>query len=243
MQYFIREFVFFRNGKLMLRKYLAIVPIISFMILASCNGGSDSGTNEPNVSLDPFPLSAGNQWQYDVTDRVTSKRIVSVVGTKLVDGLSVFVLGSNDAEYAFYNRIDSAVTQLPVSNADAYTRAIGPRLILKLPLRPSDKWVQVDKSATVESKVTTELTDVLVRAPEDVVTPAGYFKGAYPVYTNSKFTTSDVGSTSGVTTLQTKTEWVVLGVGVVRRETRTISPSSFERQISELLASYSILKS
>jgi hypothetical protein len=242
MQYFIREFVFFRNGKLMLRKYLATISIVTLTILASCNGGGDSVTNGSSVSLDPFPLSVGSQWQYDVTDRVTTKRIISVVGTKLVDGLNVFVLNSNDAEYAFYNRTDSAITQLPVGNADAYTRAIGPRVILKLPLRSGDKWVQVDKSLTIENKVTMELTDVLVRDPEDVVTPAGYFKGAYPVFTNSKFTTSDAGSTTGATTFQTKTEWVVLGVGVVRRETKTISPSSFERQVSELLSSYSIVK-
>jgi hypothetical protein len=226
----------------MLRKYFAIVPIITLTILASCNGGSDSGINESSVALDPFPLSVGNQWQYDVTDRVTTKRIVNVVGTKLVDGLNVFVLGSNDAEYALYNRTDSAVTRLPISNANAYTRAIGPRVILKLPLRAGDKWVQVDKSVIIEKKVTAELTDVLVRSQEDVITPAGYFKGAYPVFTNSKFTTSDVGSTSSITTLETKTEWVVLGVGVVRREINTISPSSFERKISELLSSYSVVK-
>jgi hypothetical protein len=226
----------------MLRKHLPIIVVASLTSLSACNGVGDSAPNEPGVSMDPFPLSVGNQWQYDFTDRVTTKRTVNVTGTKLVDGLNVTVLEANNAEYALYNRTESAVTQLPIANAGAYTRAIGPRIILKLPVRPGDKWVQVDKSITIENKVISELTEVLVKNPEDVVTPVEYFKGAYPVVTSSKITTTDIGSTSGVTTFETKTEWIVLGVGVVRREINTVSPSSFERQTSERLTSYSIRK-
>lgn len=226
----------------MLRKYFAAILGVTLTILAACNGGGDSVTNEPGVSMDPFPLSVGNQWQYDFTDRVTTKRSVNVTGTKLVDGLNVAVLEVNNAEYALYNRTESAVTQLPISNASAYTRAIGPRIIIKLPVRPGDKWVQVDKSLTIENKVISELTEVLIKTPEDVITPVEYFKGAYPVVTSSKIVTTDIGSTLGITTLETKTEWIVLGVGVVRREINTISPSSFERQTSEQLTAYKIVR-
>lgn len=228
----------------MLYRYFAAILAVALTILAACNGGGDSTTNQTSVSsMDPFPLSIGNQWQYDFTDRVTTKRIVDVKGTRVVDGFNATVLEVNNAEYALYYRTESAVTQLPADNASAYTRAVGPRIILKLPVRPGDRWVQVDKFTTVENKVISELTEVLVNNPEDVITPAGYFKGAYPVVTSSKIMTTDIGSTTSVTTLETKIEWIVLGLGVVRREINTVSPSSFERQTSERLTSYSIVKS
>lgn len=228
----------------MLRRLFAAIPIITLTILSACNGGSDSGTDEPSVALDPFPLSVGSTWQYDVTYRgvTATQAAVSITGTKMVDGTKVYVLGAGDIEYANYVRTGSEILALPPSNADAYSRAIGSRVILKLPLRPGEKWVQVDKTAPGAFGITSEYTVVTVQAPEDVVTPAGYFKGAYPVHTNTIYTIFSFAPGTDLVSYFNKIEWIALGVGVVARNTETLNPTVFVSGRSEQLASYSIVK-
>lgn len=228
----------------MSRKYFAIVPIITLTILSACNGGSDSGVPEPNVALDPFPLSVGSKWQYDVTYRgvTATQAAVSITGTKTVDGTMVYVLGAGDIEYANYARTDSEILELPLPNANAYTRAIGPLVILKLPLRPGDKWVQVDKTVPFESGTISVYSVVTVREPEDVVTPAGYFKGAYPVYTNTVSTIPATTPGTGLISNYNKVEWIALGVGVVARYTETRNPTVFAPGTTSLLSAYNIVK-
>jgi hypothetical protein len=207
-------------------------------------GQGDSRANEPKVSLDPFPLSVGSIWQYDVTYRgiTATQAAVSITGTKTVDGTKVYVLGVGDIEYANYARTDSEILELPLPNANAQTRAIGPLVILKLPLRPGDKWVQVDKTVPYEDGTLSVYTEVTVREPEDVVTPAGYFKGAYPVSTNTIFTIPATTPGTGLISNYNKVEWIALGVGVVSRYSETRNPTVFAPGTTTLLSSYNIVK-
>lgn len=225
-------------------KYFVVILAVSLTMLASCNGGGDSVTNEPNVALDPFPLSVGSTWQYDVNYRgVTyTQAATSITGIKTVDGTKVYVLGIGEIEYANYARTDSEILQLPLPNANAYTRAIGPVVILKLPLRPGDKWVQVDKTVPYESGTISVYSEVTVREPEDVVTPAGYFKGAYPVYTNTVSTIPVTTPGTGLISNYNQVEWFALGVGVVARNAETRNPTVFAPGTTALLSAYNIVK-
>lgn len=227
-----------------MRKNVVVILAASLTMLASCNGGGGSVANEPSVSLDPFPLSVGSTWQYDVTYRgiTATQAAVCITGTRTVDSTKVYVLGVGDIEYANYVRTESEVLEIPLPNSGAYARAIGPQVILKLPLRPGDKWIQVDKTVPFESGTISVYSEVSVREPVDVVTPAGYFKGAYPVYTNTVSTIPVTTPGTGLISNYNKIEWIALGVGVVARYTETRNPTIFAPGTNSLLSSYKIIK-
>lgn len=234
----------FRNGKPMLRKYSVGIAFAALTILASCNGGGDAVTSEPSISIDAFPLSVGSTWQYNLSYRgaITARPAVSITGTRTVNGTKIYVLGTGDTEYANYARIGSEILAFPPPNTDALTLAIGPVVILKLPLRPGDKWVQVDKTLPYEDGTISVYTEITVREPEDVVTPAGYFKGAYPVYTKTVYTISTTRLGTGFISDYNKIEWIALGVGVVARNDETLNTTNFAPGKFERLTSYNIAK-
>jgi hypothetical protein len=226
----------------MLRRILFLFSFLVLTIPASCGRGDDGAVADATpVALEAFPLSVGSEWKYDITERTTYSQTLSITGTKLVDGQTVSVLGSGGAERAYFLRMPSAILQLPLSNAREYERAIGSRVVLKLPLRTGDKWVQVDKTVSIGGEIIAEFTEVTVLATEDIVTPAGYFAGAYPVYTKTEYRFLNTPGTI-LSSEYTKTEWIALGVGVVRRQSQTFNPTIFRPAQYEQLTAYSIVK-
>jgi hypothetical protein len=225
------------------------------LTLAGC-GGQGRPEAQPSSS-DPFPLTLGSRWDLaiSVIHHPTLSQSRQVVDMRSVDGVIVHVVGIDGAwsipGEAWYEKTDAAVRWLPSDADSAFARAIGPRVILRLPLQPADRWVQVDK--TVDTLVDYDgdgLTDraeifaeAVVGGIEAVATPAGSFADATRVVTTE--TATVIGTVDGARVHESRTEireWYAPGVGLVQRQVRSLSDTSiWEYQRSEVLTAYHIV--
>lgn len=216
------------------RRLIGAAPwVLATTLLAACGGGEDrpQGT-------DPFPLSVGDRWDLQVSDtsmsNYTERRRVS--GTAVVDGADVTVvqvqpLGGGTLVEEYFQRTGSEVRRLPPSNANDLQLAIGPVVIMKLPLTDGQQWTQYDTMVAgtydwdgdgIVDPIH-EYAQTHVHGPTQVSTPAGTFDNAYEVTTGALETM--VGTRNG------DTEWTstvtkdvyVPGIGLVQRY-RNVTP-------------------
>lgn len=119
-------------------------------LLAGCGGGgggASSATAQPDTvtppAVDYFPLDIGNGWSY--SDGSTARVIASVLlaGQQEVQIRSLDSSGTTDE---YYQKSGSAVTLVPGGDADAFTAALGPVTLMRLPVREDDTYVAVDRN-------------------------------------------------------------------------------------------------
>jgi hypothetical protein len=230
----------------MLARFSAVLAVTLAIALGGCGGDAS-----PPPSTDPFPLAVGNQWTMEVSEPFVpaGTQTRTVTGQRGVDAVQAFVMtlaGLFPGE-VLYSRDASAVVQWP-DPQDPYAMALGPRVILRLPLGVGDTWIQFDKTVDTGadfdgdglSDAAAVRADVVVQAQERVETPAGTFDAAFVVVTTSSATVR--GSADGhdfEPSLETVREWYAPGVGLVRREAvRLPSGGVRPRQHLELLMAY-----
>ena len=217
-------------------------------LLAACGGGGggDGGnpgggaTPPPSDSSPPagsnyFPLATGARWVYaDYSfDSPTPSALyqVDVGSTTQVDGhalvdLPTTSLDANPAqgETVRYVSTASGVTAYPGSDADSVDQAIGPYMLLRLPVAVGDSFVQIDKTVDLgydedgdgvhEQLLLLSTVQAIDRGP--VSTPAGDFPDALHLRTTLHQTVKFSASPTTVASTVVQDVWLVDGVGRVR---------------------------
>jgi hypothetical protein len=183
-----------------------------------------------------MPLSVGNRWVYDYTytygveSHGTST--YEVTGSQSIDGRTAYIVHDNSFGHlqerdTAYVPDDSSLLRYPPSDAVEDELADGAMAILQLPLHAGDTWTSLDESLDtgfdVDGDGVNELETVnfhsRVDATESVRTPLGTFDSAYPVISHyQRQIVNPVTHEIYDTAFTHKSEWYVLGVGVVRRE-------------------------
>ena len=224
-------------------------PAFAAALLAACGGGggSDSapiggGGQTPPASDPPpasgsnyFPLSSGARWVYAdySSDSDTPSALYQVdtgattqVGGHVVTSLQTTSLDTNPAEDDGTRYLSTAagVTAYPAANADALDQAIGPYMLLKLPVAAGDSFVQIDKTLDAgydddgdgvhEQLLVLSTVQAIDREP--VSTPAGDFADALHLRTTLHQTLKFSASKTTVATTVVQDDWLVDGVGRVR---------------------------
>lgn len=227
---------------------------LSLAVLSSLTacGGSES----PASGTDPFPLAVGNRWsmQFDIrigaTDAQSGTSTLEVIRSEVVDGETAHVIAdSMSGTERRYVQTQTEVWRLPADDAPSEERAAGRFLVLKLPLRAGDRWVQLDErsdsgfdeDADGKSELNVTYAEALVERVETIVTPAGNFSEAFVVTSTYRdglvnAATDEVYEPAIQAVVR---EWYVPGVGPVRRERQVIPAGGWrEYQSSEVLSGY-----
>lgn len=224
-----------------------------YLALAACGGGSggtDADSGPVPARSDYFPLGAGDRWLYQVNDNGTEDTYQSEVGgtttiggrartevvTTTLDGVSVDV--------SSYASTAAGVTAFPAAG-DAFSGAVGPYLLLRLPATPGDSFVQVETS--VDSGIDVDgdgvherlqiLSNVRVVELASLSTAAGDFSQALHLRTTIDETL--VASRAGTrrTARAISDDWFAAGVGRLRSDmTITVDGMLLSRTSSVLLA-------
>ena len=221
------------------RRLIGAAPwVLATTLIAACGGGEDRPRG-----TDPFPLSVGDHWELQVTDTSMSNYTETrrVTGTAVVDGADVTIvqvqpLGGGTRVEEYYQRTASEVRRLPPSNASDLELAIGPVVIMKLPLTDGQQWTQYDTmvAGTYDwdgdgfVDPIHEYADTHVQGPMSVSTPVGTFHNAYEVTTGALETM--IGTLNGDTvwTSTVTKDVYVPGIGVVQRY-RNVTPQDGPR--------------
>src|SRR5512147_2118196 len=127
------------------------------LVMSACGGGGGGGSggggavsDPPPAGSDYFPLAAGDQWLYRVDQNGSSVLYhVDVGPTRTVGGLAqtdliTATLDGSTVDVSTFASTADGVTALPTPG-DALSTAIGPYLLLRLPVQAGDAFVQVDK--------------------------------------------------------------------------------------------------
>jgi hypothetical protein len=212
--------------------------------MAACGGGS----NEPAASTDPWPTSLGSSWVQQISGsnwesgEVTSTVIANATVDSVDDSVVIETAGAITTR-DIIQRTASALVSVPSDTSDALSTALGPKVILRLPLVVGDTWTQMDQTIAMDvdadgmADEVSVLTTVRVDRQEDVQTPAGNFHDAFVVITGETVTVAGYLDPM----VQNTTDWYVLGVGRVKREVFTVPIGAVHTiQHSEVLSRYSI---
>lgn len=242
------------QGTWRLRRFLSVSCVSLAALLSACGGGGDAADPaDPATQTDPadetgaaadnqgvgtdslhgtggteyFPLGLGNQWVYRTADEGLLK--FRVTARERVDEIDTTVVSHNVPGYPAYEQVrfaldGRALRQVPGADAGAVLRALGPLDVMRFPLTPGERFVQVDR--TVDSGVDVDgdgRTDALSIRSE--VTMLGFTlarvdTALFPrtAHLRTQIVQSIVGSSSGVTSTLTATldDWYAPGVGLVR---------------------------
>lgn len=225
--------------------------LLAFSLLAAACGGG-SGDDDPPLGSDPFPLAVGNTWDMEHSERNSVVRMTTrVTGTSVIDGSPAFVVESFDGPSGkqYFQRTGTEVIRAVNPESSPYQQRIGPIVMLKLPLRVGDRWTALDKVVDTDYDSDGDgvldpvelYTEMSVIRTESVTTPARRFDTAYVVgeYHQWAYLRKDGGPLlyGYSTTLQ----WIVHGVGVVKRETSVTPPDGpFSRQTSDSLQDFDV---
>lgn len=201
---------------------------IVIVLLSAC--GSDGG-RESLDSDDPFPLAVGNRWETRITQSVSAGPVIPRLGSRevvrsfLLEDVPTWEVkvGNDVPRYEWYQRSTTELVRVPTPHDSALDKAIGPRLMLYLPVKVGTQWVQVDTSVITGAHVgedgrplpTKIYTTAEVLAQESVTVPAGTFHDAYKVrYVERQET--ELGPAGDLAwSYEAATAWLVPGVGLV----------------------------
>lgn len=222
------------------------------LALASCGG------DEPETPRgdDPFPLAVGNRWDTEVWRSVSAGPVIPVAESRevtrlfLLDGVPTWELerGVNIAKGdEWLQRSDTALVRVPTPQDGLVDQAVGPRVVLLLPVQVGQQWVQVDRVVTTGEYLgpddvplpTTVRATAEVQAKEAVTVPAGTFLDAYRVrYHERQETVISLGDDAAWSD-RVRTDWLVPGIGIVRRIDEDINHTSLRTKVRyEVLLSY-----
>lgn len=177
--------------------------------------------------MEYFPLGSGDQWVYRTANDSLVK--FKVAGRESVGGVDATVVSHNVPGFAAYEQVrfvvdEQGVRQVPGPDAGTVLQALGPLQVMRFPLTPRERFVQVDR--TLDSGVDVDgdgRTDALtIRAEVTMVgfehtrVEAGLFLRA--AHLRTRIEQSLVGSGNGVRSTLTATldDWYAPGVGLVR---------------------------
>ena len=201
--------------------YRLSVAIALVSALAGCGGGGSSTSEQPGtVAVDYFPLEVGNGWSF--SDGSSNRVITSLV----LRGQKTFQVGSRDGNGTtdeYYQKTSSAVTLVPGSDADA----LGPVTLMRLPVRPGDSYVAVDRNLDGLVDVDNDgfgdyfsvHADVSVIDIAPLTTSVGTLADTAHLRTvvTQKIRSSATGE--GGTITQTSDDWYAPGIGPVKNTT------------------------
>jgi hypothetical protein len=223
-------------------------------VLSACGGGGDGSdggtgaqddpeqatpTDDENASLgvetlrgrggsEYFPIGTNDQWVYRTGDGGLLK--FKVTGRERVGELNTSVVTHNVPGFAPFEQVNfvadsRAVRQVPGPTANPVLQALGPLDVMRFPLVPGQRFVQVDR--TVDSGVDIDgdgRTDALtVRSEVSVVAfellsrvDAGVF--ARTAHLRTRIEQTLVASSTGARTTLNATvdDWYAPGIGLIR---------------------------
>lgn len=228
------------------RSHRQLVALAALTVLSACGGSSDD--SQPEGS-DAFPLSVGNRWEMKYLGAYSDyTRKYEVVASSGTGDSSTYVVRRDDlpATDVRYQHPATGVLRMPEPDDDFQA----PRLVLRLPLRAGDSWVQRDDSTDAGydydgdgvNEVNHSYADVTVERIEPVTTLAGTFDKSYLVVSHARW--EEVNPVTGeVYSVGTSLfrENYVIGIGVVKRDV-DIMPAGGPRlfQSHESLSAYSV---
>jgi len=213
------------------------------LALVACGGGgggdggnadpsSGAGTTPPTVTpatADYFPLAVGDGWSY------SDGSMVRVIANVLVAGQSAIQIRSSDGGATideYYQKSSSAVTLVPGDDADAFTAALGPVTLMRLPVRAGDSYVAVDRNLDGRFDVDGDgrADNLSVHAEVSVVeivalaTASGTL--ADTAHLRTVLTQTTRSSANGQLTRHTVTsdDWYAPGIGPVKSTTVVTNP-------------------
>lgn len=207
----------------------------TLLLLAACGGG---GGTEPTQGRpgDMYPLQVGDTWFYDGRNsshgRWRQQRTVLApqAASGPAAGLPVISeTGSSDAPQPYaVRRTASEVWRVPFDSSSPIDRALGERLMLRLPLVAGQTWTHAE--ATLRSDYDSDgdginetwrvQSQVSVLEPRPVSTAAGDFV-AWPVRTQQSITIVYSGGGAPQTSYESVTDLYAQGLGLVARGTST----------------------
>lgn len=223
----------------MAREILGLARCIAVGVLAlavaACGGGGDGGSGtaaESPAAGDYFPLQVGDVWYYDGPAGEVSE--TRVTGTRVVNGLTVFVTTTTDSTGATEELLDKSsagVMALAAAGADALDLAFARIPVLQLPLvagesrRPLDQSVvdmgDVDGDGRADSVVLT--VEVTLLGFETLTTPAGTWNKVAHLRTVITEVVSFSASGRTGSLAGTVNDWYAPDVGLVRSEYTLVS--------------------
>lgn len=209
-----------------------------------------SGTATPSLNPpDYFPMAVGDRWVYaDSVDGAAPLRTTfRVIGTQGAGATPALLAQADDGgatREELYVRSSTGISRTPAASADAVTRAIGPVLVLRLPVQAGDSYTGVDKAiaACYDFDSDGVLDPLTVQSSATVVgfesldTAMGSIAGVARVRTVLTQTTTLSGNGAVVTVRSTTDDWYAPGLGPLRKLTVTEANGSTERSDSVIQA-------
>lgn len=220
--------------------------------LAACGGGGGGGGDTgagpgPVAGADYFPLDVGNRWAYQGSDGPAS---VSVTGTRVVGGRTVFVVISTDATGGteeLYEKTATGVLLVAAPGADALDTLLDGMPVLRLPLVAGQTEVPLDRAVPGVGDLDgdgradsiTVRVQTTVLGFEAITTPVGSWNNVAHV---RSVLTQVVSLTLGnrrLTTTITSDDWYAPNVGPVRNELAVSDDTGTQRE-TQTLAAYRV---
>jgi hypothetical protein len=211
----------------------------------STNGTVTPSTNPP----DYFPMAVGDRWVYaDSVDGAAPLRTTfRVMGTQNAGGTPALLAQADDGgatREELYVRSSTGISRIPAESADAVTRAVGPVLVLRLPVQAGDTYTAVDRAiaACYDFDSDGVLDPLTVQSSATVIgfetldTAMGSMPGVAHVRTVLTQTTTLSGNGAVVTVRSTTDDWYAPGLGPLRKLTLTEANGITERSDSTVQA-------
>lgn len=222
------------------------------VIATDNHGHSDSETititvvDVPTVVISEFfPIQVGDWWQYRDTPPGTVS-LVSVSGTKPINGLSAFVFSFEDGQKEYYT-VDSQ--GLSMHGSYVVTPEYTGEVVFSPPLRLIEEGAVVGHATTSSSiysivlqisgtgpfPITVDVSStVTFQAVEDVVTAGTTLKGCFRFYRQI----SQYIRETAQTTVSPDTFWLYPGVGVVKQTMDGVTSIITQSHISGMTTQY-----
>jgi hypothetical protein len=205
----------------------------------------------PPAGSDYFPLATGDRWVYQETRYNTTTAYQYDVGATSSAGdtsSTEIVASAFDGTVVDVSRYTSTSAGVTVyaSPGDTYAAAVGPYLMLTLPVAPGDSFIQVDKTVDLgsdqdgdgvnEKVLVLSTVQAIARAP--VSTPAGRFADALHLRTTVRQTVVYSRDGSRWSSEDVVDDWYVAGVGRVRADQSASYNGDLQPTRSTVLLAY-----
>lgn len=219
-------------------------------LLAGCGGGGDEGTGTsggtdqtaPGVDdaeglglegllgrgSEYFPLGNHDQWVYRTGDGGQLK--FKVTGRERVGEIDTSVISHNVPGFAPFEQVNFAVNgravrQVPGPNAGPVLQALGPLEVMRFPLTPGERFVQVDRTVDAGVDIDGDGRNDQLSVRSDVTmvgfelltqTEAGHFARTAHLRTRIEQTLVASATATRSTITATIDDWYAPNVGLVR---------------------------
>lgn len=206
-----------------------VVLSVLFGVLAGCGGGGGGGeSEEPVLEGNFFPLAVGDRWIY--VDAQDHQVVVRATQPWVVDGKEGIAVVTEDPGggdgFTVLRVTPSAVEELLVDSPDWLDGPIGPVTLARFPLRAGDRFVQVDKTISLDFDENGVVDSADVRSEVEVVgletvtVPVGTLAGSLHLRTSIAIVVQLAGLAQPVSVTATIDDWYAPDIGQARSEIR-----------------------